>query len=103
MAPAVGVEMDYSIDLSARVGSPAADAVLGDRLLSALETAAPDAAVGQDMAAGTIGAAFTIEAPNADAALEGARRLFDDALDQLGVSRGELVELHVAEAAVSSG
>ncbi len=56
MAPAVGVEMDYSIDLSARVGSPASDAALGDWLLSALETAAPDAAVAQDAAAGTIDA-----------------------------------------------
>ena len=100
MAPAVGLDMDYSIDLSARVGPPAADPALGDRLLSALEAAVPDAAVGQDAAAGTIGAAFTLDAPDAGAALENARRLFDTALDQLGVSRGELVELHVAEAAV---
>ena len=94
--------MDYSIDLNARVGPPAAEPALGDRLLSLLETAVPDAAVGQDAAAGTIGAAFTLDAPDAGAALETARRLFDTALDQLGVSRGELVEFHVAEAAVSS-
>jgi hypothetical protein len=62
----------------------------------------PDAAVGQDAAAGTIGAAFTLDAPDAETALEEARRLFDTALDQLGVSRGEVVELHVAKAAVAS-
>ena len=103
MAPAVGLDMDYSIDLSARLGPPAADPALGDRLLSALEIAVPDAAVGQDAAAGTIGAAFTLDAPDVGTALENARRLFDTALDQLGVSRGELVELHVAEAPVPSG
>ena len=95
--------MDYSIDLSVRVGAAAADPALGVRLIRALEPVAADAAVGQDTAAGTIGAAFTIDAPDAGAALEAGRRLFDVALDQLGVSRGELVELHVAEAAVAPG
>jgi hypothetical protein len=95
--------MDYSIDLSARVGPVAADPALGVRLIQALEPVAPDAAVGQDTTAGTVGAAFTIDACDAPAALEQACRLFDAALDQLGLSRGELVELHVAEAAVASG
>jgi len=96
---AVGVDMNYNIDLSARVGPPAAEPALGDRLLSALGTAAPDAAVSQDAAAGTIGAAFTVDAPDAGVALTNARRVFDAALAQLGVRRGELVELHVAESA----
>jgi len=94
--------MDYSIDLSARVGPAAADPALGVRLIQALEPVAPDAAVGQDTVAGTVGAAFTIDASDASAALEQARRLFDAALDQLGLSRVELDELHVAEAAVAS-
>jgi hypothetical protein len=97
------MDMDYSIDLSVRVGTAAADPALGVRLIRALEPTAPDAAIGQDTAAGTVGAAFTIDAPDAGAALEEARRIFDAALEQLGVSRSELVELHVAEAAVASG
>jgi len=91
--------MNFSIDLSARVGPPAADPALGDRLLSALGSAAPDAAVSQDAGAGTIGAAFTVDARDAGVASTNARRVFDAALDQLGVRRGELVELHVAESA----
>jgi len=39
-----------------------------------------------------VGVAFTIDAHGAGSAL-----------DRLGVSRGALVELHVAEAAVTSG
>ena len=66
------------------------------RLIEALEPVAADAAVGQDTAADTIGAAFTVDAPDAGAALEEGRRLFGVALDQVGLSRGELVELHVA-------
>ena len=95
--------MDYSIDLNARVGPAAADPDLGVRLIRALEPLVPDAAVGQDTGAGTLGAAFTIDASDAGAALEQARRIFDAALEELGVRRGELVELHVAEAAVASG
>jgi hypothetical protein len=76
MAPALELEMDYSIDLSARVGPQAADPALGDRLISALETAVLDAAVGHDSSGGTIGATFALDAPDVGTALEHARRLF---------------------------
>jgi len=90
--------MDYTVDMSARVGDLAGDADLGSRLLGALEPQAPDDAVSQDTRAGTLGAAFTVDAASAAAALDEAQRLLRGALESLGVA-GELVEVHLVEAA----
>ncbi|MFN2505444.1 MAG: hypothetical protein ABR540_14665 [Acidimicrobiales bacterium] len=103
MAPAVGgLDMDYTVDMSARVGGLASDAGLGVRLLSALEASAPDAAVSQDTRAGTVAAAFTVDAPDAASALEEAQRLLVEALETIGVE-GELVEVHLVEATATAG
>ncbi len=90
--------MDYLVDITARIGEAASDARLGDRLLSALETQAPAPAVGQDSSAGTIGAAFTVDAGDASEALSLARATFTATVaDLVGAADVELVELHVSE------
>ncbi len=90
--------MDYLVDITARIGEAASDSRLGDRLLSALElqTAAP--AVGQDTSAGTIGAAFTVDAGDASEALVLGRATFAATLADIIGGEIDLVELHVSEA-----
>ncbi len=89
--------MDYLVDITARIGEAARDPRLGDRLLSALEARAPAPAVGQDGSAGTIGAAFTVDAEDASEALSLARATFAAALADIVDIDVDLVELHVSE------
>lgn len=89
--------MDYLVDITARIGEAAREARLGDRLLSALEAQVPAPAVGQDISAGTIGAAFTVDAEDASEALSLARATFAAAAADLVGADVELVELHVSE------
>lgn len=102
MAASVGVEMDYIVDATARVGPAASAAALGDRLLSVLEASTAAPAVAQDVEAGTIGAAFVLDAGDVLEAGQQARRRLLAALGDLGVS-AELVELHVSEAPAPPG
>lgn len=90
--------MDYLVDITARIGEAASDSRLGDRLLSALEAQAPAPAVGQDTSAGTIGAAFTVDAEDASEALGQGRAAFAAALADIVGGDVDLVELHVSEA-----
>ena len=94
---ALGVEMDYLVDITARIGEAASDARLGDRLLTALESTAVAPAVGQDSSAGTIGAAFTVDAEDPSEALAQARATFAAALAGITGGEADFVELHVSE------
>ena len=78
--------MDYRVNIDADVGTAAASDTAGDRLLDALCAAHPDAAVSQDTRSGRIGAAFVLDAADADQATLAAQRIFAAALTRAGLT-----------------
>lgn len=89
---------EYTVDLAAQVGRPAASPDLGEQFLTALErrpgVLAP--AVSQDTVAGKVAATFTVEAQDAWVAATRGVEEFRAALKALGLD-GPMVEVRVSE------
>jgi hypothetical protein len=95
--------LDYTVHLSAQVGATAADMMLGDRLLTALEDlekvgrlAAP--VTTQDTRALMSGATFCVTAADANEAVSLAATAFREALAAAGVDgKPRIVEIEAHE------
>ena len=93
---------EFTIDINARsLGEPPGGDI-GDDLLDALAAGrvvieARGAAVSQDLAAGTLGATFTVETDDIEAAYVFGRVLFGQALDRVGLARWRFTSLQVCE------
>ena len=93
---------EFTIDINARpLGEPPGGDI-GDDLLDALAAGrvvieARGAAVSQDLAAGIVGATFTVETDDIDAAYVFGRVLFGHALARVGLAPWRYTSLQVSE------
>lgn len=92
--------MEYTVDLSVRIGALTAAPDLGDRFLSALEDHhhVMGPAVSQNTATGILSASFNVESSSADTAAQVARDAFCEALTTIGLDGSPyFTEIHIAE------
>lgn len=86
--------MTWTVDVTVRLGPPAADPDLGDRLVSELTAISADLGpvVAQDTVAGTVSAVLTVTGPDDDPdhALDAGRTAVRLALASLGLVGDEI-------------
>ena len=88
------VTMTWTVDVTVRLGPPAADPGLGDRLVSELTAISADfgPVVAQNTVAGTVSAVLTVTDPDDDPdhALDAGRTAVRFALERLGLVGDEI-------------